>query len=215
MAGNSVLRKTSLVMAGAALMLNSGCLAPWKYNTHYVAQLPCADPPPPLGSMTVDPFFQKQEEHGEASDFVVYEHEFMGDTNRLNTAGEDHLRQIAARLGDVPYPVIVEESSLASRCETKHKFPVHNDPQLDMQRREVVARALELMGAPDANSRVVVGPALTPGFRQFEATRAYNEGIIGFGGGGGGGFGGGGFGGGGFGGGGFGGGGFGGGGGAF
>ena len=147
--------------------------------------------------MTVDPFFQKMEENGEASDFVVYEHEFIGDTNRLNDAGEDHLRQIAARLADVPYPVIVEQSTLASRLETKHEFPVHNNPQLDLQRREVVARALELMGAPDANSRVVVARSLTPGYQQFEATRAYNAGIIGSGGGfGGGGFGGGGFGGG-------------------
>jgi uncharacterized membrane protein YgcG len=201
MASHSVLRKASVAIAGVVIMLNSGCLAPWKYRTHYVAQLPCAAPPPPLGTMTVHPFFQKQEENGEASDFVVYEHEFAGDTNRLNAAGEDHLRQIAARLADVPYSVIVEQSTMASRNETKHKFPVHNDPQLDLQRREVVARALALMGAGDADSRVVVGPALTPGYRQFEATQAYNQGIIGggvFGGGGGlGGGGGGGFGGGG------------------
>ena len=191
MASHPVLRKTSLAISGAIVMLNCGCIAPWKYQTHYVGVLPCANPPAPLGSVTVDPFFQKQEQNGEASDFVVYEHEFVEGTNRLNAAGEDHLRQIAARLGEVPYPVIVEQSSLTARSETIHKFPVHNDPQLDLHRREVVARALELMGAPDAESRVVVGRSLTPGYQQFEATRAYNQ-AIGGGGGGGGGFGGGG-----------------------
>ena len=186
-----LLKSASCLTAAGILLLHCGCLAPWKHNTHYVAQLPCAEPPPPLGSVTVDPFFQKQEENGEASDFVIYEHEFIEDSNRLNASGENHLRQIAARAPGLPYAIILEESSHGSRPETKHEFPVHNDPELDMQRRAVVVKALELMGVGDARNRVVVGPAFTPGYRSLEAQRAYAQGLMGAG------FGGGGFGGGG------------------
>ena len=189
MTGQSFLRLLSLMTVAATAISSCGCLAPWKYRTHYVAQIPCADPPPPLGSMTVDPFFQKQEENGEASDFVIYEHEFDDNTNRLNAAGEDHLRQIAARMACVCYPVIIQQSSDGIRPHTKREYPVHNNPDLDIERRDVVVRALDLMGAAGADSRVVVGHALTPGDTQFEAERAYNRGILGgfgFGGGGGG-----------------------------
>jgi hypothetical protein len=75
---------------------------------------------------------------------------------------------------------------------------VHNNEELDLQRRQFIVQALSEMGVSNAEDRVVVSPALTPGFESFEGERAYNVGFSrGFGGGGGG-FGGGGGGGGGF-----------------
>ena len=51
----------------------------------------------PLGAMS-DCVWAHQEANAEHSDFVVYENEFGIDSEILNTAGEDHVRQIAARL---------------------------------------------------------------------------------------------------------------------
>jgi hypothetical protein len=87
------------------------------------------------------------------------------------------------------------------RENTRFGYPVHPNPQLDMQRRELIVRALQTFGVGDAEERVVVAPAFATGFEATEAAGSYMRGIDGgrgFGGGfGGGGFGGG-FGGGGF-----------------
>ena len=160
---------------------------------------PCAsvDPPAPLGTLS-DPIWELQETNGEASnDFVIREHEFIGNTPRLNARGEDHVKQIAVRLNNTPFPVMVEPSSMTTREGDRYDYAVHNDPELDLKRRDLVVQALETMGVTDADQRVVVSPDITPGFQYFEAQRAYSFGFGGFGNNGGG-FGGGGFGGGGF-----------------
>jgi uncharacterized membrane protein YgcG len=162
----------------------------------------CGYYPAPLGTIS-DPVWQQQESNAEASDFVIYEHEWTGNTTDLNHAGMDHVKQIAARAPMVPFPILVEQSSMTVRDDTEYKYPVHNNEELDMSRRELIVQALLDLGVQDAETRVVVSPALTPGFESFEGERAYNFGFglwggRGFGGGfGGGGFGGG-FGGGGF-----------------
>jgi hypothetical protein len=162
--------------------------------------------PRPLGTLS-DPIWQKQEHNAEASDFVVHEHEFTANTARLNAAGEDHVKQIAYRITKqptLPYPIIIEPSSMSPRPGDKYGFAVHNDPTLDMNRRQVVVTSLQALGLTDAEQKVVVSPALTPGFQSFEGERAYGHGFSGQGNGFGGGFGGagggfgGGFGGGGF-----------------
>jgi uncharacterized membrane protein YgcG len=150
--------------------------------------------PAPLGTLS-DPVWQQQESNAEASDFVVYEHEWTGNTTDLNDLGKTHVKQIAARALMVPFPILVQQSSMTARPDTRYQFPVHNNEELDMQRRQLVVQALITMGVQDAEERVVVSPALTPGFESFEAERAYG---IGFSGGGWGGWGGGGGGGGGF-----------------
>ena len=76
--------------------------------------------------------------------------------------------------------------------------PVNENIALDVSRREFVVQALKRFGVTDAEERVVVSPALTPGFEGFEAERAIQRGFSnrsGIGGGFGGGIGGGGFGG--------------------
>lgn len=142
--------------------------------------------PQPLGTIS-DQVWQKQEENAEASDFVVYEHEFVGNSIKLNQAGEEHVKQIAARAAQVPFPIIVEQSSMTADPNSKYKYPIHNDPELDLQRRALIVQALHTMGVVDAEQRVVVSPALTPGFEEFEGERALSRG---FGRGGSGGFGG-------------------------
>jgi hypothetical protein len=146
---------------------------------HDKCPYPCPETPAPLGTLS-DPVWQLQETNAEASDFVIHEHEFVGNTPRLNAAGQDHVKQIAARLGQVPFPVLIEPSSMSPQPGTVHGFPVHNNAALDGDRRLMIVQALSAMGAPDAESRVVIGPALTPGFESFEAEGAYQRGFSGF-----------------------------------
>jgi hypothetical protein len=137
--------------------------------------------PQPLGTIS-DPVWQKQEHNAEASDFVIHEHEFTANTARLNAAAEQHVKQIAMRFTqrpDLPYPIIIEPSSMSQRPGDKYGFAVHNDPALDLNRRQVVVAALQAMGVNDAEQKVVVSPALTPGFQEFEASRAYGQGFSG------------------------------------
>ncbi|MEO8493461.1 MAG: hypothetical protein ABI614_00210 [Planctomycetota bacterium] len=154
----------------------------------------------PLGSIS-DDVWRAQEHNAEASDFVLYQHEFKLNEVRLNTAGEDHVKQIAERISNGDnFPVVIERSNTTARLDTDYKFPVHPNPELDMQRRKLIVNALVRLGVPDADERVVVAPAFAEGFQSQEAMSAYGRGFSLQGGQGGGGFGGGGggFGGGGF-----------------
>jgi hypothetical protein len=143
----------------------------------------------------VDQIMQMQDENAEAAKFVIYQHEFedvryVDDVAekvvRLNEYGEDHVRQIAASLrAGAPLPVVVERSQTSARTGTKYEYPVHLNPELDMQRRELVVQALGRMGIADADTRVVVAPAFSQPLSGMEATSAYAAGISGWGGGGG------------------------------
>jgi len=139
-------------------------------------------PPAPLGTIS-DGIWQAQETNAEASDFVIHEHEFIGNTAHLSPAGEQHVKQIAVRvrggngMPPAPFPVLIEPSSMSVREGDRYGYPVHNSPELDLERRQFIVHALTTMGVPDAESRVVVSPALTPGFEQFEAEQAYQRGM--------------------------------------
>lgn len=149
---------------------------------------------PPQGTLS-DPMWQIQEDNAEPSKFVIYQHEWTLNTTRLNTLGEDHLKQVAARINaGQNFAVIIERSDTTVRDATEFKYPVHVNPELDMRRREVVVQALTMMGVPDAAQRVVVSKAIVRPYTDVEASRVLwiNSGRNnGFGGGGGGGFGGG------------------------
>ena len=153
---------TLLALAGLA----SGC-APNKYAQH----------PAPLGT-TVDPFFMKQEENAEASDFVIHEFEFQADSTRLNEAGQDHVKQIAARAGAVPFPIIVGRSKITPKANTTFQYPVHMSDELDLKRRAVIVEALTALGVADAERRVLVAPYLTFPYQNVEAEQAYLGGIL-------------------------------------
>ncbi len=161
---------TRLVVAGLALSVLAGCQGPWR--SFY--QQPTASP---LGSIS-DPIWQAQEEGAELADFIVYDHEFEGRSVVLNTDGQDHLKQIAARLhAGQDALVTVERSRTAARPDTKYQYPIHVDPELDMRRREVVVLALSSMGVPDAEERVVVAPSFATGMTAAEAAAAYQQGV--------------------------------------
>lgn len=126
---------------------------------------------PPQGTLS-DPMWQMQEDNAEPSKFVLYQHEWTLNTTRLNTLGEDHLKQIAARINaGQNFAVIIERSNTTTREATEYKYPVHVNPELDMRRREVVVQALTMMGVPDAAQRVVVSKAITRGYTDVEAAR--------------------------------------------
>lgn len=165
----------ALLVIGAVALMATGC-------AHYRCAEALYEPPPPaapLGTLS-DHHWQIQEANGEASDFVVYQHEFEMNKARLNMAGEDHVKQIAARLHEGRnLPVLVERSMTTARPDTEFQYPVHPNPELDMLRREVVVRSLTAMGIPDADQRVVVAPALAPGQKATEARAAYLRGYSG------------------------------------
>jgi hypothetical protein len=131
--------------------------------------------PPPQGTLT-DPIWIAMEENAEPSKFVVYQHEFVYNLARLNWAGEDHLKQIAARLhAGQNFPVLIERSVTSKLQTTEYKYPVHPNPDLDMQRRAVVVQALTAMGIPDADQRVIVSPALVRPQDDIDAERSYSR----------------------------------------
>ncbi len=136
----------------------------------------CRPPAPPLGTLS-DPVWQNQEYNAEQADFVIHEHEFIADTEFLNTLGEDHLKQIAARLASGHDAlVLIERSMNSARPETAYKYRVHPNPELDIKRREVVVRALLAMRISDADSRTVIAPDLAPRYRAAEtATSDFSD----------------------------------------
>jgi hypothetical protein len=169
MKGDNYRMRLLLAGAGILLLAATGCQSWW-------SRIP--DPAPaPLGALS-DPIWMNQEANAARSDFVVYQHEFTGNTEFLNTAGEDHVKQIAYRLlNGQNAQVLIERSMTSVRPDTEFKYPVHPNPELDMQRRDIVVRSLLAMGIADAHDRVVVSPALTPGFTAAEAESAYRAGI--------------------------------------
>ena len=104
------------------------------------------DRPFPLGAVT-DAHWETQQTNAEAADFIVYTHEFRGDTTQLGPAGRRHLEEMALRLHHVPFPVVVAT--------------VENDanPELDRQRREAIAHHLAAMGVAGVGS---LNPSLGP-----------------------------------------------------
>jgi uncharacterized membrane protein YgcG len=194
-----------VLVAGSLSVIFSGCARYDRMRAAY--ETPPV--PSPLGTIT-NSIWQRQESNAEGADFIVYEHEFKKDDIRLNRGGEDHLKQMATRLcSGQSFPVVIEMGTMGVQEGTEFELPIHPNPELDYDRREIVVRLLLQMGVKDADKRVLVAPSYVCEYGSTEAINAYLTGYVNQGSGRGGGF----FGGGGFGGGGFGGGGFGGGGG--
>ena len=134
---------TGAVVTAAGLLTAAGCCHDCWYMQHkwsVMSPIPCPPPPTPLGQ-SVQSVMAQQEANGEALDFVVYEHEFQDGSYRLTASGENHVRQIAARARENSGTIIVEQSSMAVQKETQFEYPVHNDPELDRQRRSLVSQA--------------------------------------------------------------------------
>lgn len=142
--------------------------------------------PMPLGTMS-DPIWQTQEANGEASDFVVHENEWRGNSSVLGEAGKVHVKQIAVRAMDQQFPILVEPSSRSVRPDSEFQYPVSNDSELDASRRALVVEALQILGVADADARVVVARSVTPGSYGFRANQNFQQFSSSNGGGGGGG----------------------------
>lgn len=168
----------TLLLAAMATLTTAGCVQ--FYRPGWFSAVGTV--PAPQGALT-DPIWIAQEENAEPSKFVLYQHEFVYNTARFNWAGEDHIKQIAARLhAGQNYPVLIERSTTGKVAGTEYKYPVNPSPELDMQRRAVTVQVLLAMGIPDAEQRVVVSPALVRGQEDLEAERSYGR-SFGYGGG--------------------------------
>ena len=125
-----------------------------------------------------DPVWQAQETNAEHADFVIYQHEFKRDNEMLNLGGEDHVKQIAARLLSGHEAMVVIERSMASTAPgSEFQYPVNPNPDLDLRRREIVVRSLAAMGIPDAETRVLVAPSFSQGLTGPEAEASYYQGM--------------------------------------
>lgn len=114
----------------------------------------------PLGSVMREHFHTMQT-NGEAGDFVLYHNDFVGDTPELTHDGRDKVMEIAARMRSAPFPVLVERSENNS------------NPQLDGDRRQMVALVLGDLGNPDADQRTFVSPAYGRGQTSMESQVDY------------------------------------------
>ena len=114
----------------------------------------------PLGAVE-RAHFHTMQTNGEAGDFILYLQDFVGETAELNVAGRDHLNEIAARLQSTPFPVIVERSYNNA------------NPQLDGERRQMVALVLHDLGNLDADQRTFVGPPYGRGQSSIESQVDY------------------------------------------
>ena len=163
-------RFAALAMSTAASSLLAGC-------HHYHESRAIYEPPPavaPLGAIS-DNIWQSQEARAEASEFVIYQHEFEYEAPWLNYCGKSHVKQIAARLQYCPnLPVVIQPDMTKIDESTEFKYPVHPNPELDLKRREMIVLALQEMGVHDAEKRVVVAPAWAEGFTAVEAQQVYN-----------------------------------------
>lgn len=145
---------------------------------------PLVPPPVMLGS-EVDQLMTQQERNAESSKFVIPMHEFELNQKlpdgrergwRLNEFGEDHVKQIAARLRQGhDFPVVIERSQTTALDNTEFEYPVHFNEDLDWKRRAVVVAALVRLGISDADQRVVAAPSLAEGITANEAVRAYSR----------------------------------------
>ena len=157
-----------LLAAGCLLLSGCECCTGWFGGggcrgaglTHEQRLGPPYDRPFPLGQVT-DAHWETQQTNAEAAKFVLYDHEFVGDTAKLTPKGQKHLLQIAVRLEHVPFPVVVEQS------------PEGRYPQLDVQRRREVIGYLGHLGLEDFENRVVIAPDFGEGLRAVEGEAAY------------------------------------------
>jgi hypothetical protein len=126
---------------------------------------PQHDRPFPLGQVS-DSFWETQQTNAEAADFIFYDHEFVGDTARLTPAAKKHLQSVALRLEHVPFPVVIEETSLDPNCP------------LDQARHRVIVEQLARLGVADAEERVICANAFPRGITSTEAIQSYMNGML-------------------------------------
>lgn len=103
---------------------------------------------------------------------------------RLTPFGEDHVYQIADALlqhqesglaDQHRWDVVVERSQSSKLWDTRYRYPVHFNAELDEARRQTVAMMLTRLGVANANAIVFVGPAFSEGGEAAEAANAFSS----------------------------------------
>ncbi|MCA9030421.1 MAG: hypothetical protein KDA66_06400 [Planctomycetaceae bacterium] len=120
---------------------------------------------PPLGS-TVRAHDQVMQTNAEAVDFIINQHDFIGQTAQLTPDGRDKVLEIAARMRSAPFPVIVERTWNNA------------DPELDTVRRNLVAQVLTDLGNVDAQQRTVVATPYGPGYTATRSEQLYYQHVL-------------------------------------
>lgn len=116
----------------------------------------------PLGSV-LRAHTHAMQTNAEATDFVFFRHEFVGETGELTPDGKDHVLEVAARMRSAPFPVVIERSENNA------------NPELDAHRRGLIAQMLTDFGNPDAPQRTFVSPAYGPGQSSVTAEQSYYQ----------------------------------------
>ncbi len=114
----------------------------------------------PLGSV-MRSHIHAEQTNAEASDMIFNLVHFTGETAHLTPDGKDHLMEVAARMRSVPFPVLIERT------------PNNANPQLDAERRVVVARYLADLGNPDSEQRTIVATPYSRGVNSYEGEADY------------------------------------------
>ncbi len=114
----------------------------------------------PLGSV-MRSHIHAEQTNAEASDMIFNLVHFSGETPHLTPDGKDHLMEVAARMRSTPFPVLIERT------------PNNANPQLDAERRAVVARYLADLGNPDSDQRTIVATPYSRGVNSYEGEADY------------------------------------------
>jgi hypothetical protein len=104
---------------------------------------------------------------------------------QLSPYGEDHVYQIADSIigfqeqgsdaNSLLPQVIVERSESSRLWDTKHRYPVHFNAELDEARRQTVVALLTRLGVFNADEYVFVGPAFSEGLPAAEAADGWQN----------------------------------------
>jgi hypothetical protein len=143
--------ETLLTTALCVVVFATGCSTRGKYD------IPSGAIPQPNGTY-VRLHTERQANNAEASDFIMFMHEWTPDSVSLGPYGQRHLLQMTARLVSEQYSIIIEPST---------------DPALDERRRAAVAKHLLENQIPDAENRVLVSVPTAEGIFAEESTRIF------------------------------------------
>jgi len=120
--------------------------------------------PAPFGTH-VNGWFDAQAASAEADQFVIYPQEWFRDGTTLGPYGSYHLQRITQRLPGVPFQVIIQ--------------PNLHDAKINQARQTFIINHLLAAGINDAQARVAVAFPRAEGLRGDEATRIYQQHLLG------------------------------------
>jgi len=152
--------KRALSLAGLSLVacLAMSLLTSCRHNQSPCGPAGCEDIPKgavPQALGTAACLWQpEQAGRAEQDDFVIYRYQWRGESPELSPFGQRHVKVIAKRLPDVPFPVVVEPSG---------------DDELDQKRVAWVSMRLAELQPGFASNRVILGRGIAEGLDAAEA----------------------------------------------